>query len=44
MNAIIVHVPCYRGGVYTPGVVFGNTKIVENLTDTGKVQFEVLEN
>ncbi|XP_064394864.1 saccharopine dehydrogenase-like oxidoreductase [Halichondria panicea] len=31
------------GGVYTPAVAFGNTKIIQNLTDTGKVQFELIE-
>lgn len=33
--------PC-SGGVYTPAVAFGNTKLIQNLENTGKVKFEVV--
>ena len=30
------------GGVYTPAVAFGNTRLMQNLDDTGKIKFEVI--
>ena len=34
----------YSGGIYTPSVALGNTNIIQNLENTGKVKFEVLQN
>ena len=30
------------GGVYTPAVAFGNSNLIQNLENTGKVKFEVI--
>ena len=34
----------YSGGIYTPSVALGDTNIIQNLENTGKVKFEVLQN
>ena len=38
------HMHVYSGGIYTPSVALGNTNIIQNLENTGKVKFEVLQN
>ena len=29
----------FRGGIYTPGAAFGDTKIIERLKETGQFKF-----
>ena len=31
----------FSGGFYTPGAAFGNTDIVQNLEQTGKLKFTI---
>ena len=38
------HTQIYSGGIYTPSVALGDTNIIQNLENTGKVKFEVLQN
>ena len=39
---VCVCVVSTSGGVYTPAAAFGNTRLVQNLDDTGKIKFEVI--
>ncbi len=35
---ILVYI-IYRGGIYTPGIAFGDTTIVKRMEESGKVKF-----